>query len=191
MLTMVALIGLIAGALIAGRPSTIPRDLRAADIPPTVATTATTTTLPPTTTTRPPTTTTDAPEAIATVTTRAPATTTTTVPVDRANVYVMVSNASLTYGLATRVASFLPEHGYQYVYRADALREHGETAVFYRGDLEAEALDLADELDIDPDRVAPHPDEQIINGTANYEVLLLLGVDWASATNLDDDIPLE
>ena len=73
----------------------------------------------------------------------------------------------------------------------DALREHGQTAVLYRGDLEAEALDLADELDIDLDRVEAHPDEQIINGTANYEILLLLGVDWATATNLGDDIPLE
>lgn len=229
LLVTVAIIGLVAGAVVTGRPQTVTRDVRAGDIrtttptvpppstqPPTTrprpttttttstSSTTTSTTEPPapattepapatteseTTTTRPPTTT------IATTeppTTPAPTTSTTTPPLAPiAETYVMVGNASNTFGLATQTAAALRDLGYEFVYRADGVREVRESRVYYSENFEGEATRLAESIGLDASRVQPRPSQPLTNGTQEFQVLLLLGNDWSTVTALGTMVDVE
>lgn len=228
LLVTVAIIGLVAGAVVTGRPQTVTRDVRAGDIrtttptvpppstqPPTTrprpttttttstSSTTTSTTEPPapattepapattereTTTTRPPTTT------IATTeppTTPAPTTSTTPPLAPIAETYVMVGNASNTFGLATQTAAALRDLGYEFVYRADGVREVRESRVYYSENFEGEATRLAESIGLDASRVQPRPSQPLTNGTQEFQVLLLLGNDWSTVTALGTMVDVE
>lgn len=223
-LVCVALIGLVAGAIVTGRPQTVTRDVRSGDIRPTTSTvlsttvprttvprttttsTSTSTSTEPPTTTEPPTSTEPPTTSGPSTTARPPATsrpsavgstetpatagpTTTLTPI--ASVYVMVGNASNTFGLATQTATALRGLGYELVYRADGIREMRQTFVYYSEGLEGEALRIADSIGLDSSRVETRPSEPLTTGTQEFQVLVLLGNDWHTVTDLGVLVDIE
>lgn len=99
-------------------------------------------------------------------------------------VVVVVANASDTLGLASQTIDDVAEFGYVFVIKTDGLQESEHTAVYFAEGYEGEAERLADQLGVDRRLVAPLPDEQILKGTSDPDVVLWLGNDWRQATNL-------
>lgn len=205
------LLALLAGAAIAGRPTAVDHDIRFADIPPT---TTSTTTLPPATTTSTTSTTsvpdttdvavvtavdaaTGAPETaaeggeatVAPSETPVPASASaspTTLPriQPMAAVSVVVANAASRGGLANATASGLETLGYEGVIRTDGTSATDDTAIYHRAGFEREAARLARQLGFEGD-VLPIPTDRTFVGDDDLDLLVWLGRDWDSVTNIE------
>jgi hypothetical protein len=100
-------------------------------------------------------------------------------------VFVVVGNASDTFGLATQTTTRLQELGYVFVVRSDGITESEDTAIYFADGYEGEARRLAFQIGVPLSLIEPMPDEPIVEGNADEDLLLYLGNDWRDVTNLD------
>jgi hypothetical protein len=188
LVAVVGLVGLAVGVAVAGRPETVPSDVRSADIqiPSTTSTSIarSVTTHPAVTTssTTATTTSTTAPAATS------PATTTTspiptqpgTTLVPTAFVRVVVANATNIEGHAGRSAARLRQLGYSNVTAVDAAADRLDTVVFYVPGRRGEAMRMAQQLGYAPQRVRLRPDVSLTlagEDGENSELWLIVGTD--------------
>lgn len=189
-LLVVVVLGLLAGAAIAGRPRLPHNDIQIGTAA--VSTTSVSTTVVPTTDKSGATSSSVAPESTAPVhtvaattttavvtTTTAPAASTTTLPAspDRAAVRLVVANATDRSGIAGDTARRLRTIGYTQVRNTDALVPLAETAVFARPGFEAAGEQVAADLGFGPERVQALADTAITSIDAAGDVIVALGAD--------------
>jgi hypothetical protein len=174
----VVLLGLLAGAAIVGRPTSIEGDV---PLPLDAGSTTSTTTAPTTVAPVPSTTTGDgAPDtsaALVNTTTTTPPTTT-TAP-DPATVRVVVGNGSSRNGLATTTADELTAAGYVDVVATNAVSKSADTYIVYRDGFQAAAQAVAELLDIPGERVLPYIDAEVTERDEQGDVLVVVGADRA------------
>lgn len=180
----VAVVGVAAGAAIAGVPTDVPNDIRATDIQPAPSTTA----APEPSTTPEPAVTTDPPPESSSATappassTSPPDTTPTTTtvaspppprPVEE--VSVVVANGGGANGLAGDVRDDLRTRGYVEVSATNADRRFAASVVYFAPGFEQEAARLARDLGIVTVEAAPA--EPVTENDATAEVVIVLGGD--------------
>lgn len=202
-LAAVVVVGLAAGAAIAGRSATPVHDARISEAPdmtaattvgPTAAsvsaTTSPTTPASPTakvTSTTSTTSTTTAPATTAPATTAPTATvavtTTTSVTVvtfsDRSTLRILVANAGDASGIARAEAARLATLGYPKPVTDDAIERIAQTTVYARAGLEAEGLQLLADAGLAADRLQPFPSRRVTTLDDRADLILALGIDWA------------
>jgi hypothetical protein len=172
-------LGLLAGAAIVGRPTSIEGDV---PLPLDAGNTTTTvTTAAPTTTAAAPSTTsgdsTDTTAALVNTTTTS---TTTTVPApDPATVRVVVGNGSARNGLATTTAEELIAVGYVDVVATNAIGDSADSYIVYRDGFQAAALAVAEALGIPAERVLPYIDAEVTERDEQGDVIVVVGADRA------------
>jgi hypothetical protein len=172
-------LGLLAGAAIVGRPTSIEGDV---PLPLDAGNTTTTvTTAAPTTTAAAPSTTsgdsTDTTAALVNTTTTS---TTTTVPApDPASVRVVVGNGSARNGLATTTADELTAAGYVDVVATNAISKSADTYIVYRDGFQAAAAAVAELLEIPGERVLPYIDAEVTERDEQGDVIVVVGADRA------------
>ena len=172
-------LGLLAGAAIVGRPTSIEGDV---PLPLDAGNTTTTvTTAAPTTTAAAPSTTsgdsTDTTAALVNTTTTS---TTTTVPApDPASVRVVVGNGSSRNGLATSTADELTAAGYVDVVATNAISKSADTYIVYRDGFQAAAAAVAELLEIPGERVLPYIDAEVTERDEQGDVIVVVGADRA------------
>jgi hypothetical protein len=186
---IVGLLSIGAGVAIAGLPDNVPVD--ATIVPPTTTvaadptlpeTTAATTTVPPTT----------EPEATAATTTTGVSTTVpdttepdTTDPVagdlpDRGELFTIVANGSNISGAASRNVERLRAIGYTDIAPRNGTTIFEFTTIYFADGLEAEALRLAEDLELLPDFVAPLIDApEVLDLPEDVQLLAYIGLDRA------------
>lgn len=185
-LAAVLIVGLAAGAAIAGRPTTPAHDIRISAVQPTVSEASTTPAPVSTTAAFPSVTSTTAASAAPSTSvaaTTAPATTiaatTTTTPVpDRSTVRLVVANAGKGSGIATAEAARLVALGYSTPATGDARRQLDQSTVYARAGQEAEARQLLADVGLPADRLQPFPSQSVTTVDAKADVILALGLDW-------------
>lgn len=175
----VVLLGLLAGAAIVGRPTSIEGDVPL----PLDAGTTTSTTVAATTTTAPaPSTTADGDTTVTTAalvnTTTTVEQTTTTVP-DPATVRVVVGNGSSRNGLATVTADELVAAGYVDVVATNAISKSADSYIVYREGFQAAAQAVAELLEIPGERVLPYIDAEVTERDDQGDVIVVVGADRA------------
>ena len=181
---LVGMLALVAGAAVAGLPTSVRSDIVVSDIgqPPGTSEDATTTAQPTSTTTTPPTTlgssTTASTDTQATDpldrSTTQPAVTEPTL-VSEASVRVVVANAAGTNGLAARFAELVRGLGYVDVQRATATENRPASIVYWSPGREGEARRLAEQLGIAA--AQPVPSDAIVVGNSTGDVWALIGAD--------------
>jgi hypothetical protein len=196
LVAIVGLIGLLLGALVAGRPRSVSNDLV---LSPSVITARATTTI-----TVDRATTTSAASATSTsaaVTTSAPRstisaatspttpptepTTTTTTrpappsanPLPESVVRLIVANATNVDGVANQTRDDVLRLGYASAIIDDALIDRADTVVYYAAGRRPEADHLAGQLGLGPDRVQPRQPGAITVGNQDAELWLVIGAD--------------
>lgn len=174
-------LGLLAGAAIVGRPTSIEGDVPLPLDAGNTTTTVTPTTAAPTTTAAAPSTTsgdsTDTTAALVNTTTTS---TTTTVPApDPATVRVVVGNGSARNGLATTTAEELIAVGYVDVVATNAIGDSPDSYIVYRDGFQAAALAVAEALDIPAERVLPYIDAEVTERDDQGDVIVVVGADRA------------
>jgi hypothetical protein len=193
LVAIVGLIGLLLGALVAGRPQKVPNDL--ASLPSVIpAHSSTATTVEPTTSAA------SAPSVSVPVTTSAPpstvaSTTSPTTPLTEpptrttrpappsANllpesvVRLIVANATNVDGMANQTRDDLLRLGYASAIIDDALVDRADTVIYFAAGRRPEAERLAGQLGIGPDRVQPRQPGAITVGNQDAELWLVIGAD--------------
>jgi len=106
----------------------------------------------------------------------ATSTTTTMVGNPPATVKVKVVNATTTTGLATRTRDLLLSRGYTQVSIGDSQTLQQKTTIFYVDGSEADALDVAKVLGLDPSAVGPMPQPSPAD-LSGATVLVMTGLD--------------
>ncbi len=173
---IVIVLSIGAGVAVAGLPSSESVD---PTIVPPSTTDAPTPTLAPVTTVETPATTEASTTTVADSTTTT-STTTTTVPLpDRSELGVVVANGAEIGGLATSTADRLTGIGYVDVQPTDGLVIVDTTIVYYADGFEPSAVRLAEDLELDPENVAPIDEAPEISGdfTATADLLVYIGTD--------------
>ncbi len=173
----VAVISALAGIAIAGLPNTVGTD--ATIIVPEV-TTSTTTTSTSEPDPEPAPTTIEAERAQTTTTTEAAETTTTTEPeseIDRAIIEVVAVNGASIGGLATRIRDELRDLGFERASSADGTEIVDETVVYFAPGFEAEAVEVAEALNLELRDVKPIEDAPSFDLDDDDQVAVYLGRD--------------
>jgi hypothetical protein len=184
LLVIVGVVGLVVGLLIAGRPQDVPNDVVHTDIeaPSSAASTTlaspTVTTLANATSTSGETSTTSV-VAPSTEVATAPATPATPPPalVPEANVRIVVANAANIAGLAARTADALRQLGYVNLVATDALGDRFDSVIYYVDGRYDEAMRLAAQLGLDPQRVHIRPGVTLTVNDDTSDIWLVLGQD--------------
>ncbi len=177
----VVLLGLLAGAAIVGRPTSIEGDV---PLPLDAGSTTSTTTAPttvaptPTTPTTTPTTGDSTPDTSAALVNTTTTTPPTTAP-DPATVRVVVGNGSSRNGLATSTADELTAAGYVDVVATNAISKSADTYIVYRDGFQAAAAAVAELLDIPGERVLPYIDAEVTERDEQGDVIVVVGADRA------------
>lgn len=177
----VAVLGFLGGAAVAGMPDDPPslrltEAVSTSEAPP-VESDTDTTELPPAASTTTPTAAEPTSTTTDTTVTTTVATGEATTPPDRSTVSVVVANAARVDGLALAASADLLELGYRFVVAADALEPRDTTAVLYSPGNLAAAEQLAADLGLPPEVVAPLGDEPLTDGPVSADVIVLLATD--------------
>ncbi len=177
----VVLLGLLAGAAIVGRPTSIEGDV---PLPLDAGSTTSTTTAPttvaptPTTAATTPTTGDSTPDTSAALVNTTTTTPPTTAP-DPASVRVVVGNGSSRNGLATSTADELTAAGYVDVVATNAISKSADTYIVYRDGFQAAAAAVAELLEIPGERVLPYIDAEVTERDEQGDVIVVVGADRA------------
>lgn len=162
----VAVVGLLIGAIIVGRPISVPNDIV---LDPNVVTTTT-----PSVVTDPPSTDSSADTAID----DASATESSIAASSELDARVVVVNASALAGVATSNAALLTAAGFTDVVVADAPVQ-ALSVVYVRPGFEASGLRVAEEFALPIDVVLSLPSVPVTALDAEADVLVVIGADWA------------
>ena len=182
----VALVGALAGAAIAGRPTQTDNFVVDPSSVAATSSTSTTTAAPATTTT-----TTTAPPTAPTTTTTAPTTTTpVTTPVtddtglpgtigvrDRAGVRVVLANGDGRFDLVGRNVDRLLELGYVTIDQTDVSDRPAVTTIYVRPGFDDEAAVLAADLQTPNASIVPVPDTPVTGSDDLGDLIVVLGPD--------------
>jgi hypothetical protein len=107
-------------------------------------------------------------------------TTTTTAPLDRANVKVLVANASSVNGAAGSYTTVLAHQGWGTLTAVDAEAKVATSSVYYASGQQVAAADIASALALPPASVQALSASVPVAGTAGADVVVLIGTDLAS-----------
>lgn len=156
----VVVVGLVIGAVIVGRPVSVPNDIV---LDPAVATTTSVATTEAPTITDPP-----VEATVATQSSLAPS---------ELDARVVVVNASALGGVATTNAALLTAAGFTEVSVGDAPVEP-LSAVYLRAGFEGSGLLVAEALGLSIDAIQSLPSVPVTASDAEADVLVLIGADW-------------